>query len=54
MTSNSLGEVSCNDTPDEIRDLFIQGYNMEVAIALQVKFFEVKLHEIEHLQNLTL
>jgi len=49
-----IGEVSCNNTPDEIRDLFIQRYDMAVAIALQVKFFKVKLHEIEHLQNLTL
>ena len=41
-----LGEVSCNNTPVEIRDLFLQGYNMVIAIALQVKFFEVKLYQI--------
>jgi hypothetical protein len=44
-----IGEVSCNNTPDEIRDLFLQGYDMAIAIALQVKFFEVKLYQI--LQN---
>ena len=43
-----LGEVSCNNTPNEIRDLFLQGYDMAIAIALQVKFFEVKLHQIWH------
>jgi hypothetical protein len=44
-----LVEVSCNNPPNEIRDLFLQGYDMAIATALQVKFFEVKLHQI--LQN---
>jgi hypothetical protein len=41
-----IGDVSCNNTPDEIRDLFLQGYDMAIAIASQVKFLEVKLHQI--------
>jgi hypothetical protein len=46
-----LGEVSCNNTHDEIRDLFLQGYDMAIAIASQVKFFEIKQYQIEHLQD---
>jgi hypothetical protein len=41
-----LGEVSCNNTPNGIRNLFLQRYDMTSAIAWQVKFFEVKLHQI--------
>lgn len=48
-----IGEVSCDNTPDKVRDLFIQGFDMAVAIALQVKFFEVKLYEIKQLKNTT-
>jgi hypothetical protein len=44
-----LGEVSCNNTHDEIRDLFLQGYDMAIAITSQVKFFEIKLYQMEHL-----
>ena len=40
-----VAEVSCNSTPDEIRDLFLQGYEMVMAVASEVKFFEVKLDE---------
>jgi hypothetical protein len=46
-----LGEVSCNNTHDEIRDLFLQGYDMAIAITSQVKFFEVKLYQMEHLHR---
>jgi len=48
-----LGEVSCNNTHDEIRDLFLQGYDMAIAITSQVKFFEVKLYQMEHLHHKT-
>ena len=37
--------VSCNSTYDEIRDLFIQGFEMAIAVTSEVKFFEVKLDE---------
>ena len=37
--------VSCNNTPDEIRDLFLQGYDMVISVASEVKFFDVKLDE---------
>lgn len=37
--------VSCNSTPDEIRDLFLQGFDMVTAVTSEVKFFEVKLDE---------
>ena len=37
--------VLCNSTHDEIRDLFLQGYEMVIATALEVKFFDMKLHQ---------
>jgi hypothetical protein len=37
--------ASCNCTHDEIRDIFIQGFEMAVAVTSEVKYFEVKLHE---------
>jgi hypothetical protein len=37
--------MSCNSTHDEIRDLFLQGYEMVIAMALEVKFFDMKLHQ---------
>jgi hypothetical protein len=40
-----VAQVSCNNTPDEIRDLFLQGYDMMIAVTSEVKFFEVKLDE---------
>ena len=40
-----VAEVSVNNTADEIRDLFLQGYGMVMTVALEVKFFEVKLDE---------
>jgi hypothetical protein len=40
-----VAEVSFNNTPDEIRDLFLQGYEMVMTVASEVKFFEVKLDE---------
>ena len=41
----SSAAVSCNSTPDEIRDLFLQGFDMVTAVTSEVKFFEVKLDE---------
>lgn len=40
-----VAAVSCNSTHDEIRDLFLQGYDMVMAVTSEVKFFEVKLDE---------
>jgi hypothetical protein len=40
-----VADISCNNTPDEIRDLFLQGYGMAIAVASEVKFFEVKLDQ---------
>jgi hypothetical protein len=40
-----MAAVSCNGTSDEIRDLFLQGYDMVIGVASEVKFFEVKLDE---------
>jgi hypothetical protein len=40
-----VAAVSCNSTHDEIRDLFLQGYDMTIAVMSEVKFFEVKLDE---------
>jgi len=40
-----IAAVSCDSTHDEIRDLFLQGYDMVLAVASEVKFFEVKLDE---------
>jgi hypothetical protein len=40
-----VAEVSCNNTPDEIRDLFLQGYDMVITVTSEVKFCEVKLDE---------
>ena len=40
-----VASVSCNSTHDEIRDLFIQGFEMAIAVTSEVKFFEVKLDE---------
>jgi len=40
-----VASVSCNSTYDEIRDLFIQGFEMAIAVTSEVKFFEVKLDE---------
>jgi len=37
--------VSCNGTHDEIQDLFLQGYEMVIATASEVKFFDMKLHQ---------
>ena len=37
--------VLCNGTHDEIQDLFLQGYEMVIATALEVKFFDMKLHQ---------
>lgn len=36
---------SCNNTMGEITDLFMQGYDMVIAITSEVKFFKVKLDE---------
>ena len=38
-----VAEISCDNTPDEIRDLFLQGYEMVMAVTSEVKFFEVQL-----------
>jgi hypothetical protein len=40
-----VAPVPCNSTPDEVRDLFLQGYDMVIGVASEVKFFEVKLDE---------
>lgn len=40
-----VASVSGNSMPDEIRDLFLQGYDMVIGVASEVKFFEVKLDE---------
>jgi hypothetical protein len=40
-----VAEVSFSNTPDEIRDLFLQGYEMVMTVASEVKFCEVKLDE---------
>jgi hypothetical protein len=40
-----VASVSCNSTYNEIRDLFIQGFEMAIAVTSEVKFFEVKLDE---------
>jgi len=40
-----VASVSCNSTHDEIRDLFLQGYEMVIATALEVKFFDMKLQQ---------
>jgi hypothetical protein len=37
--------VSCNSTHNEIQDLFLQGYEMVIATASEVKFFDKKLHQ---------
>lgn len=37
--------VSHIRNPDEIRDFFLQTYEMVLAVASEVKFFEVKLDE---------
>jgi len=37
--------VSCNSTHDKIHNLFLQGYDMVIAVMSEVKFFEVKLDE---------
>jgi hypothetical protein len=38
-------ELRVDSTFDEIRDLFLQGYDMVLSVASEVKFFEVKLDE---------
>lgn len=38
-------ELRVDSTFDEIRDLFLQGYEMVVGVTSEVKFFEVKLDE---------
>ena len=38
-------ELQVDSTFDEIRDLFLQGYDMVLSVASEVKFFEVKLDE---------
>ncbi|KII92208.1 hypothetical protein PLICRDRAFT_464723 [Plicaturopsis crispa FD-325 SS-3] len=40
-----VAEYACNSTPDEIRDLFFQGFEMGMAVTSEVKFFEMKLHQ---------
>jgi hypothetical protein len=40
-----VAEISCNNTPDEIRDLFLQGYDLVITVTSEVKFCEVKLDE---------
>jgi hypothetical protein len=40
-----VASVSCNSTPDEVRDLFLQGYDMAIGVVSEVKFFKVKLDE---------
>jgi hypothetical protein len=40
-----VASASCNSTHDEMRDLFLQGYEMVIATALEVKFFDMKLHQ---------
>jgi hypothetical protein len=40
-----VASVACNSTHDEIRDLFLQGYEMVIDTALEVKFFDMKLHQ---------
>jgi hypothetical protein len=39
-----VASVSCNSTPDEVRDLFLQGYDMAIGVVSEVKFFKVKLY----------
>ncbi|KII93195.1 hypothetical protein PLICRDRAFT_35380 [Plicaturopsis crispa FD-325 SS-3] len=36
---------TCDSTPDEIRDLFFQGFEMVMAVCSEVKFFETKLSQ---------
>jgi hypothetical protein len=40
-----VAAVLCNSTHAEIRDLFLQGYDMAIAVTAEAKFFEVKLDE---------
>jgi hypothetical protein len=35
----------CNSTHDEIQDLFLQGCEMVIAMALEIKIFDMKLHQ---------
>ena len=37
---------SCNSTVGEIMDMFLQGYEMVLSVASEVKFFEVKLDSL--------
>lgn len=37
--------ISCDSPHDEIRDLFLQGYDMVTSIMSEVRFFEIKLDE---------
>jgi hypothetical protein len=48
-----MAAVSCDSTHDEIRDLFLQGYDMVMAVTSEVKFFEVKLDEFAPLVPMT-
>lgn len=38
-------EMDCDGSPEVIRDLFFQGFDLTVAITSQVKFFEVKVDQ---------
>jgi len=40
-----VASASCDSTHEEIRDLFLQGYEMVIATALEVKFFDMKLQQ---------
>jgi hypothetical protein len=41
----AVGLVWRIGTPDEMRDIFLQTYEMILAVASEVKFFEIKLDE---------
>ncbi|KAF7967192.1 hypothetical protein HWV62_35592 [Athelia sp. TMB] len=41
----ALGEAGLNSTPDEIRDLFMQGFDLITSTMAEVKFFELKLDQ---------
>lgn len=42
----SLGQVSEGSTPDDIRDLFFQGFELIMITLSEVKFFETKLDQL--------
>lgn len=41
----ALGDAGLDSTPDEIRDLFMQGFELAVSTMAEVKFFELKLDQ---------